>query len=164
MKTAVFPGSFDPITFGHVDILERSSGMFDKIIVAVVHHVGKRALFTLEERVEMIGAATRHIPNLEITSFRGLTVDFLRKKQAHIIVRGLRSFTDYEYESQIALYNKHLYPDSETVFILANSNYTYLSSSGVKEAALLGGDVRTMVPPPVLEMLKEKLRQRGELQ
>lgn len=164
MKTAVYPGSFDPITFGHVDILERSSGMFDKIIVAVVHHVGKRALFTLEERVEMIGAATRHIPNLEITSFRGLTVDFLRKKQAHIIVRGLRSFTDYEYESQIALYNKHLYPDSETVFILANSNYTYLSSSGVKEAALLGGDVRTMVPPPVLEMLKEKLRQRGELQ
>ncbi len=126
--------------------------------------MGKRALFTLEERVEMIGAATRHIPNLEITSFRGLTVDFLRKKQAHIIVRGLRSFTDYEYESQIALYNKHLYPDSETVFILANSNYTYLSSSGVKEAALLGGDVRTMVPPPVLEMLKEKLRQRGELQ
>lgn len=164
MKVAVYPGSFDPITYGHVDILERSSGMFENIIVAVVHHVGKRALFTLEERVEMIGAATRHIPNLQIESFRGLTTDFLREKEAHIIVRGLRSFTDYEYESQIALYNKHLYPDSETIFILANSNYTYLSSSGVKEAALLGGDVSTMVPPPVLAMLQEKLRQIGQEQ
>lgn len=164
MKFAVYPGSFDPITYGHVDILERSSQMFERIIVAVVHHVGKRALFSLEERVGLIGEATRHIPNLEIESFRGLTVDFLRKKQAHIIIRGLRSFTDYEYESQIALYNKHLYPASETIFILADSNFTYLSSSGVKEAALLGGDVSAMVPQVVLAALEVKLRQRGDHQ
>ncbi|MEQ8200793.1 MAG: pantetheine-phosphate adenylyltransferase [Syntrophomonadaceae bacterium] len=162
MKTAIYPGSFDPITYGHVDILERSSKMFEHIIIAVVHHVGKRALFTLDERVDLIGQATRHIPNLEIESFRGLTVDFLRKKQARVIIRGLRSFTDYEYESQIALYNKHLYPDSETIFILADCNYMYLSSSGVKEAALLGGDVSTMVPPPVFAVLEKKLKQMGE--
>lgn len=159
MNIAVYPGSFDPITYGHVDILERSSKMFDKIIVAVVHNIGKQALFTLEERVNLIKETTHHLPNIEIESFRGLTVDYLRNRQARIIIRGLRSCTDYEYEAQIALYNKHLYPASETIFILADSNFSYLSSSGVKEAALLGGDVSSMVPPLVNKYLAEKREQ-----
>ncbi len=162
MNIAVYPGSFDPITFGHVDILERSSRIFDKIIVAVVHNIGKQALFTLEERVNLIKETTRHISNIEIESFKGLTVDFLREKQAQVIIRGLRSCTDYEYESQIALYNKHLYPASETIFILADSSFMYLSSSGVKEAALLGGDVSSMVPAAVNKCLAVKLEQIRE--
>lgn len=159
MKVAIYPGSFDPITYGHVDILERSSEMFDRIIVAVVHNIGKRALFSLEEREELIRKATRHLPNIEIESFKGLTVDFLHERQARIIIRGLRSFTDYEYESQIARYNKALFPESETIFILADGKYMFVSSSGVKEAALLGGDVSSMVPPHVFEGLKQKLKE-----
>lgn len=159
MKVAIYPGSFDPITYGHVDILERSSKMFDRIIIAVVHNIGKKALFTLEEREKLISTATRHIPNIEIESFKGLTVDFLLEKQARIIIRGLRSFTDYEYESQIARYNKALYPEAETIFILAESKFMFVSSSGVKEAALLGGDVSSMVPSHVFEGLKRKLKE-----
>jgi len=159
LKVAIYPGSFDPITYGHVDILERSSKMFDRIIIAVVHNIGKKALFTLEEREKLISTATRHIPNIEIESFKGLTVDFLLEKQARIIIRGLRSFTDYEYESQIARYNKALYPEAETIFILAESKFMFVSSSGVKEAALLGGDVSSMVPPHVFEGLKQKLKE-----
>ena len=159
MKIAVYPGSFDPVTNGHVDILERTSRIFDKIIVAVVHNVYKQPLFTLEERVNLIKETTQHLDNIEVESFCGLLVDYLEEKKVDIIIRGLRSFTDYEYESTMSMINKKLLPEADTVFIVADSNYTCVSSSGVKEAALLGGDVSSMVPGVVTAALQEKIQQ-----
>ena len=159
MKIAVYPGSFDPVTNGHVDILERTSRIFDKIIVAVVHNVYKQPLFTLEERVNLIKETTQHLDNIEVESFCGLLVDYLKEKKVDIIIRGLRSFTDYEYESTMSMINKKLLPEADTVFIVADSNYTCVSSSGVKEAALLGGDVSSMVPGVVTAALQEKIQQ-----
>ena len=158
MKIAVYPGSFDPVTNGHVDILERTSPMFDKIIVAVVHNVYKQALFTPEERVHLIKEATRHLDNIEVECFRGLLVDYLKKKQVNVIIRGLRSLSDYEYESTMSMMNKKLLPEADTIFIVADSDYMCVSSSGVKEAALLGGEVSSMVPAVVVTGLKEKLQ------
>ena len=159
MKIAVYPGSFDPVTNGHVDILERTSRIFDKIIVAVVHNVYKQPLFTLEERVNLIKETTKHLDNIEVESFCGLLADYLQDKKVNIIIRGLRSFTDYEYESTMSMINKKLLPEADTVFIVADSNYTCISSSGVKEAALLGGDVSSMVPGLVTVALQEKIQQ-----
>ena len=159
MKIAVYPGSFDPLTNGHVDILERTSRIFDKIVVAVVHNVYKQPLFTLEERVNLIKETTQHIDNIEVESFCGLLADYLKDKKVNIIIRGLRSFTDYEYESTMSMINKKLLPEADTVFIVADSNYTCISSSGVKEAALLGGDVSSMVPGLVTAALQEKIQQ-----
>lgn len=159
MKIAVYPGSFDPITNGHVDILDRTSPMFDKIIVAVVHNVYKQPLFTLEERVKLIEEATQHLDNIEVECFCGLLVDYLEEKEINIIIRGLRTFTDFEYESTMSMINKKLLPNADTIFIMADSNYICISSSGVKEAALLGGDVSTMVPGVVAAGLKEKVKQ-----
>ncbi len=159
MKIAVYPGSFDPVTNGHVDILERTSRIFDKIIVAVVHNVYKQPLFTLEERVNLIKENTKHLDNIEVESFCGLLADYLKDKKVNIIIRGLRSFTDYEYESTMSMINKKLLPEADTVFIVADSNYTCISSSGVKEAALLGGDVSSMVPGLVTAALQEKIQQ-----
>ena len=158
MKIAVYPGSFDPVTNGHVDILERTSSIFDKIIVAVVHNVYKQALFTPEERVHLIKEATRHLDNIEVECFRGLLVDYLKKKQVNVIIRGLRSLSDYEYESTMSMMNKKLLPEADTIFIVADSDYMCVSSSGVKEAALLGGEVSSMVPAVVVTGLKEKLQ------
>lgn len=158
MKIAVYPGSFDPVTNGHVDILERTSPIFDKIIVAVVHNVYKQALFTPEERVHLIKEATRHLDNIEVECFRGLLVDYLKKKQVNVIIRGLRSLSDYEYESTMSMMNKKLLPEADTIFIVADSDYMCVSSSGVKEAALLGGEVSSMVPAVVVTGLKEKLQ------
>jgi pantetheine-phosphate adenylyltransferase len=158
LKIAVYPGSFDPVTNGHVDILERTSPIFDKIIVAVVHNVYKQALFTPEERVHLIKEATRHLDNIEVECFRGLLVDYLKKKQVNVIIRGLRSLSDYEYESTMSMMNKKLLPEADTIFIVADSDYMCVSSSGVKEAALLGGEVSSMVPAVVVTGLKEKLQ------
>lgn len=159
MKIAVYPGSFDPITKGHVDILERTSRMFDKIIIAVVHNVYKQPLFTLAEREDLIKTATQHLDNIEVESFCGLLVDYLREKKVNTVIRGLRSLIDYEYESNMSMINKKLLPSVDTVFIMADSNYICVSSSGVKEAALLGGDVSSMVPEVVVAGLNEKLKQ-----
>lgn len=159
MKIAVYPGSFDPVTNGHVDILERTSRIFDKTIVAVVHNVYKQPLFTLEERVNLIRETTKHLDNIEVESFCGLLVNYLKEKRVNIIIRGLRSLTDYEYESNMSMINKKLLPTADTVFIMAASNYACVSSSGVKEAALLGGDVSSMVPGVVAAALQEKLQQ-----
>lgn len=159
MKIAVYPGSFDPVTNGHVDILERTSRAFDKIIVAVVHNVYKQPLFTLEERVNLIKETTKHLDNIEVESFCGLLVDYLKEKNINIIIRGIRSLTDYEYESNMSMINKKLLPEADTMFIMADSNYICVSSSGVKEAALLGGDVSGMVPAVVEAGLKEKRKQ-----
>ncbi|PKM75757.1 MAG: pantetheine-phosphate adenylyltransferase [Firmicutes bacterium HGW-Firmicutes-15] len=159
MKIAVYPGSFDPITNGHVDILERTSPLFDKIIVAVVHNVYKQALFTPEERVALIEETTGHLGNIEVECFKGLLVDYLKEKDASIIIRGMRSLTDFEYESHMSMINKKLLPEVNTIFVMADSNYICVSSSGVKEAAMLGGDVSSMVPTAVTRELKRKLEQ-----
>ncbi len=157
MAVAVYPGSFDPVTNGHIDILERTSGIFDKIVVAVVHNVTKQALFTLDERVELIKQSTQHLDNIEVECFNGLLADFLKAKQATVIIRGLRSITDFEYESHMSMMNKKLLPGVDTIFVMSDSQYIFVSSSGVKEAALLGGDVSSMVPLAVEKGLQEKL-------
>lgn len=158
MRVAVYPGSFDPVTNGHIAILERTSKMFDKIIVAVVHNVTKQALFTLEERVELIKRSTEHLENVEVECFSGLLADFLSERNAHIIIRGLRSITDFEYESDMSMMNRTLLPDVDTIFIMSDPRYIFVSSSGVKEAALLGGDVSSLVPVLVKEGLRQKLQ------
>jgi len=162
VRIAVYPGSFDPFTKGHVDILERSSKLFDRIIVAVVSNVHKKSLFTLEERVEMIQEATRHVPNVEVDWFSGLVVNYVKEKGACAIIRGLRTVADFEYEMQMAMMNRYLLPEVDTVFIMSSSDYYYISSSGVKEAALLGGPVSDLVPPNVEKKLKEKLAELGK--
>jgi pantetheine-phosphate adenylyltransferase len=157
LKIAVYPGSFDPVTKGHVDILERTSPLFDRIIVAVVHNVYKQALFTPEERVALIKETTGHLENIEVDCFSGLLVDYLKEKKACIIIRGMRSLTDFEYESHMSMINKKLLPEVNTIFVMADSNYICVSSSGVKEAAMLGGDVSSMVPAAVNQGLKRKM-------
>jgi pantetheine-phosphate adenylyltransferase len=159
LKIAVYPGSFDPITKGHVDILERTCSLFDKIIVVVVHNIYKKALFTPEERVALIKETTNHLSNIEVDCFSGLLVDYLKEKQACIIIRGMRSMTDFEYESHMSMINKKLLPEVNTIFVMSDSNYICVSSTGVKEAAMLGGDVTSMVPEAVAKGLKHKLEQ-----
>lgn len=159
MKLAVYPGSFDPITNGHIGILERSSHLFDKIIVAVVHNTNKRALFTLDERVELIKASVSHLSNVEVECFDGLLADYVLKKHACAIIRGLRTTTDFEYEMGMALMNRSLIPTVDTIFIMSDANYIFVSSSGIKEAAMAGGDVSSLVPAVVAEGLKRKFNQ-----
>lgn len=159
MTVAVYPGSFDPVTNGHIDILERTSRIFDSIVVAVVHNVTKQALFTLEERVELIKESTKQLDNIEVECFNGLLADFIKDREATVIIRGLRSMTDFEYESQMSMMNKKLFPEIDTIFIVSDSQYTFVSSSGIKEAAMLGGDVSSMVPSVVENGLREKLSQ-----
>ena len=157
MTVAVYPGSFDPVTNGHIDILERTSRVFDNIVVAVIHNVTKQALFTLEERVELIKESTKHLDNVKVECFNGLLADFLKDREATVIIRGLRSITDFEYESQMSMMNKKLFPEIDTIFIVSDSQYTFVSSSGIKEAAMLGGDVSSMVPSAVEKGLQDKL-------
>lgn len=157
MRIAVYPGSFDPITNGHIDIMERSARMFDKVVVAVVHNVYKKALFTAEERVEMIKQVTKHIPNIQVDSFSGLLIEYIRSREASAIIRGLRTVSDFEYELQMAMMNRHLYPEVDTIFITCDAKYYYVSSTGVKEAALVGGSVEGLVPLAVAEALQSKL-------
>jgi len=160
MNVAIYPGSFDPITNGHLDIIERSSRLFDRLIVAVLKNPHKKSLFTVEERIEMIKGAVSHIKNVEVDYFSGLLVDFARKKNAKIIVKGLRAVSDFEYELQMALMNKKLYGEIETVFIMTNTKYSFLSSSIVKEVASFGGCVKDLVPPMVEEKLREKFKNK----
>ena len=160
MRIAVYPGSFDPVTNGHIDILEKTSKLFDKIIVAVVHNVTKTALFSLEERSQMILESTKHLNNIEVECFNGLLANFVQDKNVNAIIRGLRTINDFEYEMHMAWYNKIFMPDVETIFVISNSNNIFVSSSGVKEAALLGGDVSSLVPPVVKKGLEQKRQQR----
>ena len=157
MRIAVYPGSFDPVTNGHIDILNKTSKLFDKVIVAVVHNVTKTALFTLDERNHMIKESTKHLDNIEVECFNGLLANFLADKNACALIRGLRTVNDFEYEMHMAWYNKIFSPDVETIFVISNSNNIFVSSSGVKEAALLGGDVSSLVPPIVEKGLQQKL-------
>ncbi|HIZ15949.1 MAG TPA: pantetheine-phosphate adenylyltransferase [Firmicutes bacterium] len=162
MVTAICPGSFDPITVGHVDIIKRAANMFDKVIVLVAHNKSKTAAFTVEERVEFIRRVTKDIPNVEADSFDGLLVDYVREKGAKAIVKGLRAVSDFEYEFQMALVNKKLYPPADTIFLTTSAENMYLSSSVVKQVGSMGGDISPFIPPQVLDDIKIRLMERKE--
>ena len=157
MRTAIYPGSFDPLTNGHLDIIRRGTRLFDRFLVAVLENEGKAPLFTVGERKELIARCTSDMPNVEVHSFSGLLVDFMRRVDANVVVRGIRAVSDYEYELQMALMNRELHPQIETIFMLPAVEYTYVSSRLVKEVFRLGGDVARLVPPTVLESLKARL-------
>ncbi len=162
MVTAICPGSFDPITVGHVDIIKRAANMFDKVIVLVAHNKSKTSTFTVEERVEFIRRVTKDIPNVEADSFDGLLVDYVREKGAKAIVKGLRAVSDFEYEFQMALVNKKLYPQADTIFLTTSAENMYLSSSVVKQVGSMGGDISPFIPTQVLDDIKIRLMERKE--
>jgi len=153
---AVYPGSFDPITNGHIYIAERASSLFDDLCVAVLHNSQKRATFSVDERQAMAREATSHLPNVRVKAFEGLLVDFMRREQSRIIIRGLRALSDFEYEFQLALMNRQLAPEIETFFIVTDAQYSYLSSRAIKEVFDFGGSVQGMVPPGVFRRLRER--------
>lgn len=156
MKRAIYPGSFDPVTNGHVDIILRSSKIVDRLIVGVLNNSAKKSLFSVEERVSMLKELTKDLPNVEVTSFEGLLVDYMREIDASIIVRGLRAVTDFEYELQIAQTNHIENTDIETIFLTTNLQYSYLSSTIVKEFASYGGDISKFVPEQFVDRIYEK--------
>ena len=153
MTLAIYPGSFDPITKGHMDVLKRATKLFDKVIIAVLKNSNKKYFITLEDRLMLIRECCSHISNVEIDSFNGLTVDYAKQKNATVLIRGLRAITDFEYEMQMAQMNNTLYSDLETVFLTTKPKYNFVSSSIIKEAALLGGDVSRLVPENVYNYL-----------
>lgn len=157
MRNAVYPGSFDPVTNGHLDIIRRSADLFDRVIVAVLENEGKEPLFPVSERVEILGQCVSDLPSVEVRSFSGLLVNFLDSVDARVVVRGIRAVSDYEYELQMALMNRELAPGTETIFMLPAVEYTYVSSRLVKEVCRLGGDISRLVPSFVHERLLEKL-------
>lgn len=155
--TAIYPGSFDPMTNGHLDLIGRASRLFDRLVVAVLVNPEKDPLFSLSERVQMLKEVVGHLPNVEVDTFEGLLVDYARRKQARVLLRGIRAVSDYEYELQMALMNRQLEPQLETVFMLPAEAYSYLSSRLVKEVARLGGSVKGLVPPAVEERIRAKV-------
>lgn len=157
MKIAVYPGSFDPVTLGHLDIVKRASMMFDKVIVTVMHNSAKSSLFSVDERVKMIKEVVSEFENVEVDSYDGLLIDYCKENNIHIVVRGLRAITDFEYELQIAQTNRELsHNNVDSVFLTTNLRYSYLSSSTVKEIASYGGEVSGMVPENVFKALELK--------
>jgi pantetheine-phosphate adenylyltransferase len=153
MKIAIYPGSFDPITNGHLDIIKRAGKLFDKVIVAVIRNPSKKPQFSLTERVEMIQKSLQGVKKVVVDSFDGLLVSYAKKKKANVIVRGLRAVSDFDYEFQMALTNRKMVPEIETLFFMTDYKYSYLSSSFVKEIAKLGGKVSELVPAPVARKL-----------
>jgi pantetheine-phosphate adenylyltransferase len=154
---AIYPGSFDPVTNGHLDLIERGAKIFDRLIVGVLQNLEKEPLFAVRERLEMLREVTRKWPNVEIDVFDGLLMDYARKRKAQVILRGIRAISDYEYELQMALMNRKLEPNIETVFMMPAETFSYLSSRLVREIARLGGSVRELVPPIVEERLRAKV-------
>ena len=157
MTTAVYPGSFDPVTNGHLDVITRGANLFDRVIVGVLHNSAKSPLFSAEERVKILEEATADLKNVEIVSFSGLSVEFARKCNAKVIIRGLRAITDFEYELQMAQTNRVLAPDIDTMFLTTSLEYAYLSSTTVKEVAAFGGDISKFVPEFVRREVYKKL-------
>jgi pantetheine-phosphate adenylyltransferase len=158
MSTSVYPGSFDPITNGHLDVIKRGTKVFDKVVVAVGDNPAKKALFTKDERVEMIREVTKSFKNVEVEGFDGLVVDYVHKRKATVILRGIRTISDFEYEYQMALTNRTFAQDIETVFVMAHEEYSFVSSRFIKEAASMGGDVSSFLPKEVEKRLKAKFK------
>lgn len=157
MNIAIVPGSFDPVTNGHLDIIKRTSALFDVVYVSILSNSSKNPWFSVEERISLIQRITKDLPNVKVEGFTGLLVDYAREKNAKFIVKGLRAVSDFEYEFQMSLTNKQLAPEIETFFITTNAKYAYLSSSIVKEVARYGGDVTQMVPLEIIDDIKEKI-------
>jgi len=158
MKHCIYPGTFDPFTNGHLDVLQRAAKLFTRVTAAVALSTTKTSLFTGEQRVEMIRANLGELPNVDVVSFDGLLVEFAIKQKAHAIIRGLRALSDFEFEFNMALMNRHLEPEVETIFVMPNEAYSYTSSTLVKQVAKLGGDVSNFVPPNVAEALRSVRR------
>lgn len=163
MRVAICPGSFDPVTVGHLDIIRRASKLFDKVVVAVLLNMDKNTWFTIGERIDLLKKATKDIPNVEIAGFEGLLVDFAKQKRACAIVKGLRAVSDFEYEFQMALTNSKLDPNVETLFLTTSSENMYLSSSIVKQVGLLGGDIKPFVPECVHDEILSRIKQRSKM-
>ncbi|MBS4020916.1 MAG: pantetheine-phosphate adenylyltransferase [Dethiobacter sp.] len=159
MSIAIYPGSFDPITNGHKDIIDRASRVFDKVVVSVLENPRKVPLFSIEERVEMLKIVSQNYDNVEVDSFQGLLIEYARQKNAKIIVKGLRAISDFEFEFQMALINRKLDSRVETMFMMTNSRYSYLSSSIVKEVGLFGGDICELVPNEVYNIIMRRIRE-----
>ncbi|GAB6088287.1 pantetheine-phosphate adenylyltransferase [Alkaliphilus crotonatoxidans] len=157
MKVGIYPGSFDPITNGHMDIIERASQICDEVIVAVLKNPNKKGMFTLDERVQLIQEVIHSFPNVRVDCFSGLLVDYVKLKKANVIIKGLRAVSDFEYEFQMALMNRKLAPDVETVFLMTSSKYSYLSSSLVKEVASFGGCIEGLIPEPIKKAILSKI-------
>jgi pantetheine-phosphate adenylyltransferase len=158
MRTAIYPGSFDPLTNGHLDLLHRATKLFDRVVIAVAHNERKQALFTLPERLELVKQAIANIPQVEADSFEGLLVDYVERRKGHAIIRGLRAVSDFEFEFQLALMNRKLNERVETIFMMPRDTYTFLSSRLIKEIAALGGNIDCFVPEHVRLALERKLR------
>ena len=160
MLRAIYPGSFDPVTNGHLDVIRRSSKMVDELIVGVLNNNAKMPLFSVEERVRMLKEVTKDIPNVRIYPFDGLLIDFAAKMEAGVVIRGLRAITDFEYELQMSQTNHKLNPDDETIFLTTSIEYSYLSSTTVKEIASYGGDITQFVPEAVVGKLEQKMKEK----
>lgn len=158
MKRAIYPGSFDPVTYGHIDMIERSARMVDELVVAVLNNSAKNPLFSVEERVSMLEGITGHVPNVKIRFFDGLLIDYAKEIEATIIIRGLRAVTDFEYELQIAQTNRIVNSEIDTIFLTTSLEYAYLSSTIVKEVASYGGDISHFVPKQLIPQIYEKYK------
>ncbi|HEX9780775.1 MAG TPA: pantetheine-phosphate adenylyltransferase [bacterium] len=156
---AIYPGTFDPVTFGHIDLIKRAYRIFPDVIVAVAHNVGKAPLFSVEERMRFLRRATRSLRGVQVDHFGGLTVDYVKRRRGHVMIRGLRMLSDFEYEFQMALTNRKLANDVETVFLMPSEAYAYVSARLIKEAAVLGADLAPFVPSYVEAALRERLKQ-----
>lgn len=159
-QKAVYPGSFDPITYGHLDIIERAAGIFDEVIVAVAYHAEKEPLFSVRERIAMLKKATGHIKNVRVDDFKGLVVDYVKAKGIKVIIRGLRMISDFEYEFQMALTNRKFDDSIETIFMMPHESYSYVSSKLIKEAAFLGANLKEFVPSFVEKELAKKIKNK----
>lgn len=157
MKTVIYPGSFDPVTHGHLDVIERAARLFDRVVVAVAENEGKQPLFTLRERRDLVRKSIQHLPNVQADSFTGLLVDYVESRSGQAIIRGLRAVSDFEFEFQLALMNRRLNERVETIFMMPRDTYTFLSSRIVKEIARHGGNITGLVPPHVQAALRKKL-------
>jgi pantetheine-phosphate adenylyltransferase len=157
-QKAIYPGSFDPVTYGHIDLIRRAQEIFPELIVAVAHNPHKKPLFSVKERARMLKEASREFKGIVVDDFDGLVIDYARKKKAHVLIRGLRMISDFEYEFQMALTNRKLAPDIETIFLMPQESYSYISSKLLKEAASLGADLSSFVPDYVEQALKKKLK------
>ena len=159
-KIAIYPGSFDPITYGHIDLIKRAAKIFKKVVVAVADNSSKDSLFTVKERVALIEQVTADLGNIEVDSFKGLSIDYVRSKGSYVIIRGVRMISDFEYEFQMALTNRRLSKSVETIFLMPNESYSYISSKLIKEAASLGADISCFVPKLVAAAIKKKLSKK----